>query len=95
MHEIPKIIHYCWFGKNEKPEIVKKCIESWKKYMPDYEIFEWNENNFLDTNTYFNEALSMGKYAFASDFARLKIVYENGGIYLDTDVEIIKSLDDI
>ncbi len=95
MREIPKVIHYCWFGKNEKPEIVIRCIESWKKYMPDYEIIEWNEDNFIDDNTYYREALSMGKYAFASDFARLKIVYENGGVYLDTDVEIIKNFEHI
>lgn len=91
---IPKVIHYCWFGGNPKPKLVAKCIKSWKKYCPDYEIIEWNENNF-DVNCcdYVKEAYEAQKWAFVSDFARLKIVYDNGGIYLDTDVELISSLD--
>ena len=91
---IPKIIHYCWFGGNEKSKLIKKCIASWKKYCPDYEIIEWNENNF-DVNQceYTKFAASHNLYAYLSDYVRLKAVYEYGGIYLDTDVELIKSLD--
>lgn len=93
---IPKTINYCWFGNNEKPLIVKKCIESWKKYCPDYKIIEWNEKNFdININNYVKEAYRQKKYAFVSDFARLWIIYENGGIYLDTDVELIRNIDDI
>lgn len=92
---IPKLIHYCWFGNGEKSELMLKCINSWKKYMPDYEIVEWNESNFVIDNDYAREALAEKKYAFVSDYARLKIVYENGGIYLDTDVELIRSLSPI
>ena len=91
---IPKIIHFCWFGGKEKPRLVKKCIASWKKFCPDYEIIEWNEKNF-DVNQceYTRFTASHNLYAFLSDYARLKVVYEYGGIYLDTDVELIKSLD--
>ena len=93
---IPKKIHYCWFGKGEMPKLAKKCIKSWKKYCPDYEIICWNEDNFdLSQNRYMQEAYTSGKWAFVSDFARLKIIYDNGGIYLDTDVEIIKPIDDL
>ena len=93
---IPKTINYCWFGNNEKPLIVKKCIESWRKYCPDYKIIEWNEKNFdININNYVKEAYRQKKYAFVSDFARLWIIYENGGIYLDTDVELIRNIDDI
>lgn len=91
---IPKIIHYCWFGKNPKPELMLKCIESWKKFCPDYEIIEWNETNFdVDCIPYTKKAYQDKRYAHVTDYARLKIVYENGGIYLDTDVELIASLD--
>lgn len=91
---IPKTIHYCWFGGNPKPKLVEKCIKSWKKYCPDYEIIEWNESNFdINCCDYVKEAYEAKKWAFVSDFARLKIVYDNGGIYLDTDVELISSLD--
>ena len=90
---IPKIIHYCWFGGNEKPEIVKKCIESWKKYMPDYEIKEWNESNYdCLKNRYIKEAYNSKKWAFVSDYARFDILYLYGGIYFDTDVELLKSI---
>lgn len=93
---IPKVIHYCWFGRNELPDLAKKCIESWKKYYPDYEIKEWNEDNFdINSCTYAKEAYEQKKWAFVSDYARYKIIYENGGIYFDTDVEIIASLEDI
>lgn len=90
-----KVIHYCWFGKKELPELAKKCIESWKKYLPEYEIIEWNENNFdIKSNKYVEQAYEKGKFAFVSDYARLKIVYDNGGIYFDTDVELIAPIDE-
>ena len=93
---IPKIIHYCWFGRGKKSELIERCIESWKTFCPDYEIIEWNEDNF-DVNSceYTKEAYEEKKWAFVSDFARLKIIYDNGGIYLDTDVELIKPIDDL
>ena len=91
---IPKIIHYCWFGGNEKPEKAKKCIKSWKKYCPDYEIIEWNESNFdVNQNGYTRMCIQEKKYAFLSDYARLVIVEEHGGIYFDTDVEVLKAFD--
>lgn len=93
MKMIPKKIHYCWFGGKELPGDVKKYIDTWKKYCPDYEIIEWNENNFdITENQYCKEAYEAKKWAFVSDYARLKILYENGGIYMDTDVEVCKSL---
>lgn len=93
---IPKIIHYCWFGGNPLPNSAKLCINSWKKYLPDYEIKEWNESNF-DVNAipYTAEAYAARKYAFVSDYARFVILYEHGGLYFDTDVEVIKPMDDI
>ncbi len=91
--DIPKTIHYCWFGKGKKNKIFKKCIKSWRKYLPDYKIIEWNETNFdVNKNQYCREAYSLKKYAFVSDYARLKILYENGGIYFDTDVEVLKKI---
>lgn len=91
---IPKIIHYCWFGGNPLPDEVKKYIETWKKYCPDYEITEWNESNFdVNQNQYCREAYEAGKWAFVSDYARLKILYDHGGIYMDTDMEVCKPLD--
>lgn len=93
---IPKKIHYFWFGGNEKPAKVKKCIESWKKFCPDYEIIEWNEQNFdIHCMPYVEQAYTAKKFAFVSDVARLMTVYEHGGIYMDTDVEVIKPLDDL
>lgn len=93
---IPKVIHYCWFGGKEKPELVRKCIDSWKKYCPDYEIQEWNEQNWnVNLCQYTKEAYESKKWAFISDVARLEIIYTEGGIYLDTDVELIKSLDSL
>lgn len=93
---IPKIIHYCWFGGAKKPELVQKCIKSWEKYCPDYKIVEWNERNFdVKMNPYIKEAYERGQWAFVADFARLLAVYEHGGVYLDTDVELIKNLDDV
>lgn len=93
---IPKIIHYCWFGGNPLPELAKKCISSWKKYFPDYEIKEWNEDNF-DVNCcdYVKEAYDEKKWAFVSDYARFWILYHEGGIYFDTDVEVIKDMSPI
>lgn len=91
---IPKIIHYCWFGKNELPALAKKCIESWKKHCPDCEIIEWNEDKFdITCNQYVRQAYESKKYAFVSDYARFYIIYNYGGIYLDTDVEVLKPLD--
>lgn len=93
---IPKIIHYCWFGRAEKPKLAKKCIESWKKYCPDYEIIEWNEDNFdVNLNPYTRICYEQKKYAFLTDYVRLLVVYQQGGIYFDTDVEVVKSLDDL
>ncbi len=91
---IPKKIHYCWIGGNSLPDSAKKCIESWKKFCPDYEIIEWNENNYDFTkNQYMKDAFEAKKWGFVPDYARLDIIYQHGGIYLDTDVEIIKSMD--
>lgn len=93
---IPPRIHYCWFGGNPLPERYKRYIDSWERYCPDYEIIEWNESN-LDINetAFTSEAYKAGKFGFVPDYFRLKIIYEYGGIYLDTDVEVIKSLDDL
>lgn len=92
---IPKIIHYCWFGKNPKPKIVEDCLLSWKKYLPDYEIIEWNETNFdITQNDFVKTAYQNKKWAFVSDFARAKALYENGGFYLDTDMEVKNTLND-
>ncbi len=91
---IPKIIHYCWFGRGQKPALAVKCIASWKKYLPDYEIKEWNEDNFdLDLYPYAREAYDNRKFAFVTDVVRLYALYHEGGIYMDTDVEVLKPLD--
>lgn len=93
---IPKVIHYCWFGRNSKPEIFNKCLKSWKKHCPDYQIIEWNEDNVdLDKFAFAKEALEHKKFAFVSDQVRFNVLYNHGGIYLDTDVELIKPLDDL
>lgn len=93
---IPKIIHYCWFGRNPLPDLAIKCIDSWKKFFPDYEIKEWNEDNFnVNIIPYTAEAYRAKKYAFVSDYARFWILYHHGGLYFDTDVEVIKPMDDI
>ena len=91
---IPPKIHYCWFGQGEMPKIALDCIASWHRYMPDWEYKLWNEENFdVDCCHYSSEAYAAGKYAFVSDVARLKALHEEGGIYLDTDVMVFKSLD--
>ena len=93
---IPKIIHYCWFGRGPMPELALRCIESWHKHMPDYQYKLWNEDNFDVTCTpYTKEAYEAKKYAFVSDYVRLKALSEEGGIYLDTDVEVFKPFDDL
>lgn len=93
---IPKKIHYCWFGRSEKPQMVKRCIESWKKYCPDYEIIEWNEDNFdISQNDYLAYCYQQKKWAFLSDLARLIIIEREGGVYFDTDVELIKNIDSL
>lgn len=93
---IPKIIHYCWFGGKELPKKAEKCIESWKKYMPEYQIKRWDESNFnVNIIPYTSEAYVKGKYAFVSDYARFWILYNYGGIYFDTDVEVIAPLGDV
>lgn len=93
---IPKIIHYCWFGRNPLPELAQRCIASWRKFLPDYEIREWNEDNFdINMIPYTSEAYQQKKYAFVSDYARFWIIYHYGGIYFDTDVEVIRPMDDI
>lgn len=92
---IPKTIHYCWFGHNPKPKLALKCIKSWKKKCPDFQIIEWNEDNF-DISAcplYVRQAYELKKWAFVTDYVRLKVVYDYGGIYLDTDVELLKNLD--
>ena len=93
---IPKTIHYCWFGRNEKSKLAKKCIESWKRVCPDYEIIEWNEDNFdLDQYPYLRWCYDHQKWAFLSDFARLLILEQHGGIYFDTDVELLRRPDEL
>ena len=92
---IPKKIHYCWFGENSLPDDALKCIESWKKFCPDYEIIEWNEDNFdINYNDFTKQAYEQKKWAYVSDVARLWVLYNYGGIYMDTDVEVYKPLDE-
>lgn len=91
---IPKVIHYCWFGGKPLPKTARKCLASWKKMCPDFEIKRWDESNFdVHQNRFISTAYEAGAWAFVSDWARLKIIYDNGGIYLDTDVLLCKSLD--
>ncbi len=91
---IPKKIHYCWFGRKPKPKLAEKCIASWRKYCPDYEIIEWNEDNFdVNLNPYTQMCFEQKKWAFLSDYVRLWVVYKYGGIYFDTDVELLRNPD--
>lgn len=93
---IPKVIHYCWFGGKPIPEEYQRYINSWRKYLPDYEIKRWDESNY-DVNciTFSKEAYEVGKFAYVSDYARLRILYEHGGVYFDTDVEVIRPMDEL
>ena len=90
---IPKIIHYCWFGRGEKPELAKKCIASWRRFCPDFEIREWNEDNcdYL-AMPFMAEAYAAKKYAFVSDVMRLIVLEQHGGVYFDTDVEVVRDI---
>ena len=93
---IPKIIHFCWLSEEPYPELVSKCLDSWKRVLPDYEIKVWNTENFdVNSLTYTKEAFSVKKYAFVSDYIRLYALYNEGGIYLDSDIEVLKSLNDL
>ena len=93
---IPKIIHYCWFGGNPLPESAHNFIKSWKKFNPDYKIKEWNESNFdVHCCRYVEEAYNAKKWAFVSDYARFHALYNEGGIYFDTDIKVLKSFDDL
>lgn len=94
--KIPKKLHYCWFGGGKKSELEKRCIESWYRFCPDFEIKEWNEENFdFSKNQYMQQAYDAGLWAFVSDVARLEIVYRQGGIYVDTDVEILRDISEV
>lgn len=90
---IDKIIHYCWFGGNRKPELVRDCIKSWKKHLPDYKIIEWNEKNSDLSHPFVQHAYKMKKWAFVADYIRFTVLYENGGLYLDTDMLVLRPLD--
>lgn len=95
-NKIPKIIHYCWFGRNPKTELINKCIRSWKKYLPDYKIREWNDEDLINCkNSYVQGAYKAKKYAFVSDWYRLYALYNYGGIYFDSDNEVFKSFDNL
>lgn len=91
---IPKIIHYCWFGRGEKNPLIRRCMESWKRFLPDYQIIEWNEEKFdVNATTWTKQAYEAKKWAFVSDYVRLYAIYSEGGLYFDTDVEVLKPLD--
>lgn len=93
---IPRIIHYCWFGRGPMPELALKCIESWHKFMPDYQYKLWNEDNFdIESVPYVKEAYESRKFAFVTDYVRLFALFTEGGIYMDTDVEVLKPYDDL
>lgn len=90
---IPKTIHYCWFGRGELPELAKKCIASWEKHCPDFEIIQWNEDNFdVESKPYTRWCYEQKKYAFLSDYVRLSVIHRHGGVYFDTDVEVLRPL---
>ena len=91
---IPKVIHYCWFGQGKMSSLAEKCIASWRSLLPDFSIKCWNEDNFdIESNRYVKEAYSAKKYAFVTDYVRLYALYTEGGIYMDSDVEVIKRID--
>ena len=93
---IPKIIHYCWMSGEPFPELIQECIDTWKKFLPDYKIIEWNKNNFdVNVSTFTKEAFEAKKYAFVSDYVRLYALYNYGGIYLDSDIKVLKSFNDL
>ena len=94
---IPKVIHYCWFGGNPLPKAAIKCIKSWKKHCPDYQIIEWNEDNYDISSAplFVRQVFDARKWGFIADYIRLEIIYTHGGIYLDTDVEAIQSFDEL
>lgn len=92
---IPKIIHYCWFGRGEMPKLMKKCVKSWDKYCPGWKIILWNEDNFdVNSTLWTKQAYEAKKYAFVTDYVRLKVLYEQGGIYMDADVELVQPIDE-
>lgn len=94
MNTIPKVIHYCWFGEKEKPQLIKSCIDSWKEELQEYKIIEWNEKNFdIEKFDFTAKAYKAKKWAFVADYCRIWVLYNYGGIYLDTDMEVLKSLD--
>jgi hypothetical protein len=89
--KIPKIIHYCWFGQKEKPNLTNKCISSWKEYLPDFQLIEWNEDNFDFSHCLFaHQAYKAEKFAFVADYVRACVLYKYGGIYMDTDMEVLR-----
>lgn len=93
---IPRILHYCWFGNKEKPVSFTQCLESWKKHCKDYDIIEWNESNSSQfSNLFYKNSLRKKKYAFVSDYVRTKVLYEYGGVYLDTDMLLVKPIEDL
>jgi hypothetical protein len=93
---IPKVIHYCWFGKGQMPSLALRCMDSWKKFLPEYQLRQWNEDSFdIHSIPYTEEAYNARKYAFVADYVRLNVLYHFGGIYMDTDMEVLKSLNDL
>lgn len=96
LYRIPRIIHYVWLGNKPKPRKIEKCIASWERFCPDYKIIEWNEQNFdVNSHPFLKEAYDAGNYAFASDIIRLMVLIKHGGVYVDADVEFLKSIDDL
>jgi mannosyltransferase OCH1-like enzyme len=93
--KIPRIIHFCWFGGKALPSLAKKCLNSWAKYLPDYKVIRWDENSFdVDAHPFTREAFESKKWAFITDYVRLYVLHEIGGVYMDSDVEIIKPIDE-